>query len=401
LQSWGQRHFWLAGQSIETRVLAQRNLRNCQMRFDDNYITHSAKVLGLEYFGAASLPSANQPRENARFLTWLAAEKHAGMAFLEKHVHIRTDPNELLPHSSYILTFGLPYYNPADKNGQSRAAMYATLRDYHKVIRKKLEKLSMAFPASAKMRICVDSAPILERFLATESGRAFIGKNTCVIHKEYGSYFLLGEILIAGTELAVDTGRTAAKSECGSCRRCQVHCPTGALSVDYQLDARLCLAYWTIEHRGIIPLRFWHWLGEYYFGCDKCQTCCPFNRRAPIAADPTLRALAIPTDLAQVARMDHAEYERYFGGTPMTRAKREGLQRNALIALTVTGDSRIESLAADLLARSDTQQVVRDTIKQIEDWHSTPAETRHQWRMPAGKTAKLAKSASKDSLPEE
>jgi epoxyqueuosine reductase len=371
------------------------------MQFDDNHISQTAKALGLEYFGTVALPSANQPRENARFLAWLAADKHAGMAFLEKNVHVRTNPAELLPRSSYILTFGLPYYNPATRDGRPRAAMYATLRDYHKVIRKKLEHLAASLPATAETRISVDSAPILERFLATESGRAFIGKNTCVIHKQHGSYFLLGELLVGGVELAVDTTRHSAESECGTCRRCQVHCPTGALSVDYELDARLCLAYWTIEHRGIIPLRFWHWLGDYYFGCDKCQTICPFNRRDKLSADPTLRAQAIPADLADVARMDQSQYERYFGGTPMTRAKREGLQRNAVIALTVTGDARLEQIVSELNARADTQQVVRDTIKQIEDWRASPAEIRRQWQTPAGRIAKLAKSASTDSLPGE
>src|SRR5690606_6307703 len=145
----------------------------------------------------------------------------------------------------------------------------------------------------ARTRVMVDTAPVLERALAAKTARGFIGKNTCYIHPLLGSFLMLGVVLTdiplpSDERVPVDPARHLPSGGCGACRECQVHCPTGALDADYRIDAKKCLAYWTIEHRGVIPERFWPWIGTYYFGCDICQITCPYNmkdRHAKLAAD--------------------------------------------------------------------------------------------------------------------
>ena len=132
-------------------------------------------------------------------------------------------------------------------------------------------------------KIAVDSVPIFERAIAAKTEFGFIGKNTCYIHPKKGSFFLLGEIILdevikQDSKLAVETTKRTDLGGCGSCKRCQVHCPTGALDKEYELDANLCLSYWSIESRGIIPEKFWPWFSKFYFGCDICQLVCPYNR---------------------------------------------------------------------------------------------------------------------------
>jgi len=206
-------------------------------------------------------------------------------------------------------------------------------------------------------RVVVDSAPILERALAARTRRGFIGKNTCFIHPEKGSFFLLAEILLtlplpADQPARVDVQHRGPDGGCGSCKRCQVHCPTGALNEAYQLDAKRCLSYWTIEHRGPVPEEFWPYLADYLFGCDICQLVCPYNRGAVVTSRTDLVRLGDLPSLLAIVTMDQASYVRWFGGTPMTRAKREGLQRNALIAMVVTNDGRLEEALASVTTES-------------------------------------------------
>ena len=158
--------------------------------------------------------------------------------------------------------------------------------------------------------------------------------------------------------------RKTKQGGCGPCRLCQDECPTGALSTDYVIDARRCLSYWTIEHRGTIPEEFWPHLARYVFGCDICQLACPYNVRAERTAPPDdFRQRELPA-LFETAVMDQAQIERYFGGSPMTRAKRGGLRRNALIALAVTRDHRLAEALE--YARRDPEPPLPETTSQIE-----------------------------------
>jgi epoxyqueuosine reductase len=304
------------------------------------------------------------------FFRWRAEGKHAGLKYLEKFDEIRREPEKLLPGAKVAIVIALPYSQgdqwPMGDLEPPRAAQYARFTDYHKVLQKSGERLVKKFReepklASESFRVLVDTAPVLERALASRTRESFIGKNTCLIHPSHGSLLLLAEIL---TTYPFDLDLEEKKTSCGSCTLCQVECPTGALNQDYVLDSNRCLAYWTIENRGPIPEEFWPWLAKYYFGCDICQLVCPFNEEAKTNALPSrINPKKIPS-LFEIATMDQAQYEKYFGGTPMTRAKRNGLRRNALIAMYQLGDPNL----AQALARveSDGGYPLEETVEQIK-----------------------------------
>lgn len=342
----------------------------------------AVEVRGLVYLGIAGLTA--EP-DFPRFKSWLGRGDHAGMDYLERNLHLREDPAQLLAGARTAIIVGLDYFLgdrlPRGEAGDPpRIAQYARLRDYHRIMWKAGgEILADYWRLSGRQgegRVVVDSAPILERALAARAGGGFIGKNTCLIDPERGSFLLLGEILItdalADEEAApapVDPEKRSAAGGCGPCKRCQVHCPTGALDEAYRLDANKCLAYWTIEHRGPIPEAFWPPMRLYFFGCDICQLVCPYNRGAtPTVPEDVLRIHGVP-DLFAVATMDQAAYERMFGGTPLTRAKREGLVRNALIAMTVTKDARLDEAVAHCGA-DPAAPVVTETLNQVAAWRA-------------------------------
>ncbi len=297
------------------------------------------------------------------------------MGFLEKNLPLRENPTGLLEGAKQALIFGLNYYQ-GDRlsealQGTARIAQYARLKDYHKSLRRRGEaivaELKGRFP-DLNSRVLVDSAPLLERALANRTSKGFIGKNTCYIHPEKGSMFLLSEILLDQEIMAADVKppldpafRTEAGG-CGSCKRCQVYCPTGALDEAFRLDARKCLSYWTIEHRGTIPEEFWPWVKTYLFGCDLCQLACPYNRSQVVSKEEVILKAA-QVDPFAIACMSQAYYVAFFGGTPATRAKRSGLRRNALIALCEMQDPRLEEAIASVGA--EDERVLHETIEQI------------------------------------
>ena len=332
---------------------------------------------GITFFGVASLEK--EPTFE-HFKDWIKEDKHAEMRFLERYQEFREDPSRLEPEFDKAIVLGFNYFL-GDKYGseksisKSRTAQYARFADYHKLLKKKsdliIEDLKRELSLSElPFRALVDSAPVLERAIAVKSGKGFIGKNTVFISPDKGSFFLLFEIL-TGLDLELSETRKIDKDirdkesgGCGSCKRCQVHCPTDALSKEYVLDARKCIAYYTIEHRGVIPLEYWQHLKLYYFGCDICQLVCPYNRNSKISSDIKVK---VPDnlDLYDVALMGQADYEGWFGGTPMTRAKIGGLKRNALIYLAVANDSRLDEVVERLNGYSE---LIDATIAQIHEF---------------------------------
>ncbi len=309
------------------------------------------------------------------YLKWLEDEKHAGMDYMENHKDLRLDPQKLMPGSRSCLVLAYNY-NLGDKLSDlkegPKIAQYARLKDYHKFLRKQgkalAEQLKVLKP-DLEYRVLVDSAPLFEKAMAAKTSKGFLGKNTLFIHPTLGSYYFLFEILL-NCELSVDSKvavnpkeRSAELGGCGSCRRCSSFCPTGALDKEYTIDARKCLSYYTIEHRGTIPLEYWPFLEKYLYGCDICQMVCPYNREAKISKTPFV-ALKETPDLYDVATMDQIFYEKTFGGTPMTRAKRQGLQRNALIAMTVMKDARLNDAMAHV-RESNPHPLLQDTLEQI------------------------------------
>jgi epoxyqueuosine reductase len=304
------------------------------------------------------------------FEHWLDENKHGEMHYLERYKELRRDPSLILPGAKSAIVIGFPYYQ-GDKflfrSAQTRIAQYARFADYHKILKKKTEhvlcSLLKILPEGHYGRVLVDSAPVLERALAERGGEGFVGKNTMFIHPQWGSYLLLSEILIT---VSLEKPKQESRKSCGTCSRCQVFCPTGALT-PYSLDARKCLAYYTIEHRGCIPIQYWQYLKEYIFGCDICQLVCPFNRGVKPVSHLAIKLTEFPP-LYDVVTMDQLYYERVFGGTPMTRAKRSGLRRNALIAMVVSKDERLEQILS--LLQSENDPLLIKTIEQIPEYKS-------------------------------
>jgi epoxyqueuosine reductase len=326
---------------------------------------------GFVFLGVTGLDVVT---DHERFMAWLEAGNHAGMEFLSRNATLRRDLRNVLPDAESAVIFALPYApaHDAGKTGIPRIAKYARLRDYHKVMWEEGEAAFLdAVPDTAvSRRVCVDSAPVLERALAARTGSGFIGKNTCFIAGKQGSFLLLGVVLTSlkiaatGTPPGEKSRRNA--NACGSCQRCQAHCPTGALDIAWNLDSRKCLSYWTIEHRGTIPEEFWPWLAKYWYGCDICQDVCPYNRTGRKLGRSDLIRSVESVPLSQVATMDQAFYERIFGGTAMTRAKRNGLRRNALIAMAVTNDPALDEILEAILRDTDEDDMfVTETARQI------------------------------------
>lgn len=298
-----------------------------------------------------------------RYETWIENQQHGSMHYLEKNSECRRDLNRVLENVKSVFSFALPYDHPITET-EFKIARYAKFEDYHGLLRKKGERLVEALrthyqDTSHSWRVTVDSAPILERALAKKTGEGFIGKNTCFIHPKYGSFLLLGEVL---TSLTVSEVSKEVTESCGTCTLCQVECPTGALSKDYEIDARKCLAYWTIEHRGVIPFEYWPYLKEYVFGCDICQDVCPYNENARGTLPKSISLKKYP-GLFETATLSEKDYQTYFGGTPLTRAKRDGLRRNALIAMTVSQHPRLAE--AKERVDQDAAGFLKETLLQI------------------------------------
>ncbi len=333
----------------------------------------AAGVRDLVLLGVVSLDAEEA---FTRYQSWIADGQHAGMTYLERYPEIRRQPASLLSGANCALVLALPYYQgdafvtEDSPRPVARIAQYARFKDYHRTLTERAESLAawLVDKAGGQTRVAVDTAPVLERALAESGEKGFIGKNTCYIHPKLGSFLLLGELFttLALSPDAKRPSKARPKSPdggCGECKLCQVNCPTGALDEAYRLDARKCLSYWTIENRGAIPYEFWKGVSEYVFGCDLCQLACPWNWKAHGNRLPESLVPREFPSLFETATMSQAEYERAFGGTPLTRAKRNGLRRNALIAMAILGDPRLpEALSA---ADRDPGEPVGETAAQI------------------------------------
>ncbi len=293
-------------------------------------------------FHRVGLAALRPPATGAAYLRWLERGDHASMGYLERRAE-RLDPASLLPGARSAVCVAVDY-DAEDGDGLWRGvARYARGRDYHNVMGKRLRKLAArireTFPGTAT-RPHVDTGPLLERDLASAAGLGAIGKNTLLLHPEAGSYFLLGEVL---TSLELEIDREPAIADlCGSCSACLEACPTGALPQPYRLDSRRCISYWTIEHRGAIPDDMRPQIGEWLFGCDLCQEACPHNEGVEGRGDPALAFDPSRADLGldEILEMSETAYDERFRGSPMRRARRQGLRRNAAVVMGNSGRRR-------------------------------------------------------------
>ncbi len=263
--------------------------------------------------------------------------RHGGMHYLEDYEK-RVHPENVLAGAKSVIVAALNYYHasPETLPGYGRVARYAYGRDYHKVLKGILKKIAAEIKRlrpDAACRVCVDSAPLLEKYYAVKAGIGFIGNNTTLITKKFGSFVVLGEII---TDLELEYDRPD-EGTCGSCRRCLDACPTRALMGPDMIDARRCISYLTIEHRGPIPAALGKKTGNRIFGCDLCQEVCPYNLSLALPAknaDFNKPLAGSALNLKEIlALKDEEAFKQKFAGSPLMRTKLAGLKRNARIAL--------------------------------------------------------------------
>jgi epoxyqueuosine reductase len=338
------------------------------MTADRTTLAARVKARAAEFgFGPVGITTAEPfVADLDRTLAWLRDGLNAGMAWMtEDRARKACDPELLLPGARSLVVVGAPYADPADpadlaaSDARGRIARYARGADYHDVIRARLAELADALREvggeQTRIRVFVDSSPLPERAAAVRAGLGFVGKNTNLLTAQAGSWLLLGAIL-TDLELAPDD---PLERDCGQCRLCLDACPTGALPAPYLLDAHRCISYLTIEHRGAIPRELRPALGDHVFGCDVCQDVCPWNRaeRGPGWPEFAGRPAAGRPILTELLALDDDAFRAQYRRTPLWRAKRRGLLRNAAVALGNTGDAG--DLAALAAALRDPEPLVR------------------------------------------
>jgi epoxyqueuosine reductase len=254
------------------------------------------------------------------------------MGYLAKRFEERSDPRVYLPGAVSVICVGMNYFVPLEKGeaNRGRIARYALGDDYHMLISAKLHALAdwvRGIQPDVQTRCSVDTGPVMEKELAARAGIGWMGKNTCVINEKIGSWIFLGEVL---TTLSLPADE-AAVDRCGSCRRCIDACPTQAITEPYRLDARKCISYLTIEHRGEIEPELAAKMGEWIYGCDVCQEVCPWNRDPPAAAEPGMKPRwdSGSADPAHILEWTDDDYRRELRGSAMKRVKLPMLKRNA------------------------------------------------------------------------
>jgi len=321
-----------------------------------------------------------------KFLNWLAGKRHGEMSWLERTARKRVDPQKVLPAAKSIVCLSASYATgdelretgdalslpsePRDSPSvtrQASIARYARFTDYHGLLGEQLKALAEFVNQlggdETRSLWYVDTGPLLERDFAQRAGLGFIGKHTNVISRKFGNWILLGEI-ITTLELEPDAPE---KNRCGKCARCIAACPTSAITAPFQLDARRCISYLTIELKGPIPVELRPAVGNRIFGCDDCLAVCPWNRfahegkRMKVHARPELTA----PDLIELLQVDEAGFKSRFAGTPILRTKRRGLLRNVCVALGNAGDK--SALPALQKAAKDSEALIAEHARWAVD----------------------------------
>jgi epoxyqueuosine reductase len=333
--------------------------------------------LGFNYVAVAFGAPA---RRLDAYLNWIEAGLHGEMGYMARpdRVARRRDPQIILPGLRSIITVGLSYSTSAPPHrevtdpSRGRISNYAWSADYHDVMEPRLEELAAwiaEIDPAARSRVYVDTGAILERDHAEAAGLGFTGKNTMLIAPRSGSWFFLGEVL---TTLPMAPTTPPPMPTCGTCHRCLEACPTGAFPSAYQLDARRCISYLTIELKGWIPIALRPLMGNWIYGCDICQEVCPFNRFAEPMPETGVSAMNIDEmapPLLDILALDEEAFNHRFRGTPIKRIKRTRLLRNACVAAGNWGDSAAVPYLVELLA--DEEPILRGhaawALRQIDD----------------------------------
>ncbi len=316
---------------------------------------------GLNNFKVTSATLATHVREH--LASFIDLSRHGDMQWLADRMHERANPAHLWPDAKTAIIFALPYGQDIDPMARLQNAstgvisVYALNRDYHDVFKGKLKRLARDFAAktNADVKVFVDTAPVMEKPLARQAGLGWQGRHTNLVSRELGSWFFLG-VMLTTAELPHDTAET---DHCGTCRACLDICPTKAFPAPYQLDARRCISYLTIEHKGHIAEEFRKPMGNRIYGCDDCLAVCPWNKFAKAASDAKLKAredLIAPT-LIDLLQLDDAAFRALFSGSPVKRIGRNRFVRNVLIAAGNSGEVSLLPVVENLLG--DASALVR------------------------------------------
>ena len=321
---------------------------------------------GFSEAGLVALPHPDQPRDAARFEEWVRAGRHGAMHYLERTAEngemVRARVQTPFPWARSAIVCLANYHSAQPLSTAPAAAASGWIAryawssrvdaqgvrcpsDYHKVLLKRLKALDAELHnqfGAFESRAYVDTGPVVERSLATAAGLGWTAKNTCLIHPQLGSFGFLAVLLTSLPVQSEGVPPAPLPDRCGTCRRCLDACPTGALFAPYQMDATRCISYLTIEHKGQISAELMAGMGRQVFGCDICQDVCPWNRKAPVTADPDLepRPDLVNPALEWLAELEESDFERNFNGSPVRRAGFQGLRRNVAIAMGNSGLSR-------------------------------------------------------------
>ncbi|MFP5519500.1 MAG: tRNA epoxyqueuosine(34) reductase QueG [Bdellovibrionia bacterium] len=334
-----------------------------------------SEAQGFYHMGWATL---SRPLSMDIYHQWLEDKKHGEMNYLATHAPIKENPQLQWPLMRSAFVVAVPYF-PHPHSAQfkiktSRVCLYASGDDYHYWFKQQLEKASASlkeiFP-EAIFYCATDNTPILERDLAHRAGLGWVGKNSCLIHPKKGSLFLLGEIL---TDLAFESQADALPDFCGKCRRCIESCPTQAIEENRTLDAKKCISYWTIESRQVPPEPLREKFGDHLFGCDICQTVCPWNQKIfkDTLETKTIRhynanqTAELIQELNYILLSSGKQLERDFKSTPLARAGQFGLRRNAMI---VIANLKLKNCYEAVLAYINHEklgELARWTLKKLE-----------------------------------
>ena len=334
-------------------------------------VKHWAAEAGFDDCRFAKAGTASHAQE---FLNWIEHGKHGEMAWLERNPHRRCDPREVLPGCRTVICLALNYFpgnNPFPENhpGGYRIARYAWNNDYHDLIEKKLRELDQKLQTlGGTQKFYVDTGPVLERDFASDAGLGWNGKSTMQIHRRLGTWFFLADILTT-LDLTPDA---PIRDHCGSCTRCMTACPTQAITAPRQLDARRCVSYLTIEHKGPIPHEFRRAIGNRIYGCDDCLQACPWNRFASISREASFHAResVFSMEMRDFLSLTDESFRALFAKSPIKRIKRPAFLRNVCVALGNTGT------ADDLPALRQAAQDPHPLVAEHALWAITEIESR-------------------------